>query len=238
MPLLRVAQSHSSFNQPPYCFYTFAKEHYRGWMNFWKEMDGDREKILSFAKKGEVDNPEEWFDSLHHFLFDVFSGDYKLLKKAAKKTFGEFLAQVAENHVNDPKDRNWYFLKGLLKSDFIRVMEYAAEMPDVKQAVGYVNARTPEFGAKLYSEWLLSKTQHFKEMQTIASTMNKKAAEIEKGATGKTILSRLVAEDKIRHAGFPNEVFEVVCVHSDFIVVEDRNNKEGYIFDTWNVEKA
>jgi hypothetical protein len=218
--------------------YTFADEQKKGWLEFWKDMDGDRDKILDFAKKADVDNPEEWFNSLHKFLFDLFAGDVKLLRKAAKKSFGEFLAQVAENHVNDPKPTDWYYLKGLRQRDFVRVMEYASMMPDVRGAIAYVNARTPEYGAKLYNEWLLSKTPQNKELKSIASDMNKKAYEIEKEATGKDGLLDLTAETKVKHAAFPGEVFTAVEVDDEeaFVVVEDKNEKENYVFDIWNLE--
>ena len=239
MPLLRIAQSHSCLNQPPYCLYTFAEEQRKGWLEFWKDMEGDREKILDFAKKADVENPPEWFDSLHKFLFDFFSGDVKLLKNAAKKSFGEFLAQVAENHVNDPKPTDWYFLKGLRQRDFVRVLEYASMMPDPRGAIAYVNARTPEYGAKLYNEWLLSKTPQNKELKSIASDMNKKAYTLEKDATGKDILSELTEETKVKHSAFPRELFTAVGVDTaeGFVVVEDKNNKESYVFDIWNLEK-
>lgn len=209
-------------------------------MVFWKEMDGDKEKILEFAEKSEIENPEDWYEELHRFLFDFFSGDDRLLKKAAKKTFGEFLKQLAENHVNNPKEKMWYFKKGLKPKDFIRVMQFAAEMSEPRQAISYINARTPDFGAELYSEYILSKTPGKKEIQSIASDLNKKAYMLEVQATKKTAFDIFAVGDVVSHSLFPNDEFTVVAVdkENEMLVLEDDKERESYVFDLWNLEKA
>lgn len=255
MPLKIKSFNHDCLNQPPRNLYSFAGEQRSAWSLFWEEMDGDLDKILKFANDSGIENPEEWFESLHHFLFDVFSGNPKLLKKAAKKTFQEFLAQVAENHINDPKDKYWYFGKGLTKQQFIRMIEGAATVVDLRQSIAYLNARASnDFGSKLYSEYILSKTPQKKEIISIASEMNKKAWEIESELSGKEISANIA--DKIMHLRFPGEEFTVTEVHRSVakikidgetqhiepiqtcLVVKDSKGKTGYIFDLWNVEKA
>lgn len=239
MPLLRVSQTHTCLNQPPRCLYEFAEEHRKGWCSFWKALDGDLDKILDFAKKAEVANPEEWYSELHRFLFDVFSGDYRLLKKAAKADFGGFISQIAENHVNDPKEDNWYFLKGLTYNKFLAMLEYAANIPVPHDAIANINSHVPGFGAKLYSEFLLSKTKHKSEIKSIASEINKKAYDLEKGLTGKTFFDNIPNKEfKVKYAGCPNEILNVVAVdkENEFIIVEDSDKNEGFIFGVWDVE--
>lgn len=237
MPLLRIAQTHKCLNQPSYRLYTFAEEQKKNWYKFWEEMGGDQEKIIDFAKKGEVDNPEDWYEELHRFLFDLFAGDVKLLKKAAKSDFRGFLAQVAENHVNNPKDKYWYYKKSIKPNDFIRVLEYGAQFEDPIRAISYVNARMPEYGVKLYNEWLLSKVINKNELVTIASNMNKEAYKIEEEISG-SVFTKIAIDDKIKHFRFANEEFKVLDINKEdeFIVVEDGDGKEGYFFDYWNVE--
>lgn len=237
MPLLKIAQTHKCLNQPSYRLYTFAEEQKKNWYKFWEEMGGDRDKILDFAKKAEVDNPEDWYEELHRFLFDLFAGDIKLVKKAAKADFKGFLAQVAENHVNNPKDKYWYFGKGMKPTDFIRIVQYAAQFEDPVRSISYINARTPEYGVKLYNEWLLSKVINKNELVTIASNMNKEAYKLEAPIAG-SVFDRVAVEDKIKHLRFANEEFKVLEINKDdnFLVVEDKDGKEGYVFDYWNVE--
>lgn len=254
MPLLKVAQSHSCLNQPVRNFYIFSPTHKAGWLKFWEEMDGDQDKILDFAKKAEIDNPKEWYEELHRFLFDFFAGNDKLLKSAAKKKFSDFLAQVAENHINDPKDKYWYFGKGLNPNEFIRVMEYAAEFSKPEEAIIYINARTPDYGAELYSEWLLSKTLNKNEFVSLASNLNKKAYLLENEVLGKDHFLRIKIGSKISHAKFPGEEFTVKEVKRSVhrvrrnkqivarlvpgtlqIIVEDEKGKVGHILDPWNI---
>jgi len=97
MPVLN-AQKHQWTKQPPYNFYHFPEEHRDGWEKFWESMDGDLDKVLKFAKTTGIECPNEWAESLHIFLFDIFAGNPKLLKKAAKENFKGFLGTVAKNY--------------------------------------------------------------------------------------------------------------------------------------------
>jgi hypothetical protein len=240
MPLLKVSQTRDYFNPKPNCSYNFAKEQTGNWITFWEEMDGDINKILEFAKESGIDNPQDWFDELHRFLFDVFSGNDKLLKKASKGQFKDFLAQVAENHVKNPKDLDWYYLKGTNPKEFIRVVEFASSFTDQKQAVAYINARVPEFGAKLFSEYILSKAPHKNEIVSIASKMNKEAYEIEKKISGKDIFDSIKVGSKIKHSKCGEEIFEVIAIdtQNEMFIVQDSREKEHYFFDVWNVKNA
>jgi len=230
-----------SFNKPaPNNLYHFPREHKAGWQAFWESMDGDTDKILDFAKKSDIDSPEEWFSALHLFLFDVFSGNPNLLKVASGKSFGEFLKQVAENHTKDPKDKNWYVEKGITKNKFIAALERAADIADVKQAIGYVNARIVNLGFYLYSEYLLAKTEGKSKLKSVASGMNKQAYELEHKALGYSPLEDLAIGDKIGHSLAPHNVFMVVDVVKDnstieMIVARDLHGKAAYIEDIWNV---
>ena len=252
MPLLRVSQKHTCFELKEYNAYKFNDKQKPMWLEFWKEMGGDLDKILEFAEKSEVDNPVEWTNDLHKFLFDFFSGSEKLLKQAAKKDFSAFLAQVAENHINDPKEKYWYFKKGLKIRDFISVMENASIFDKPKEAVCYINARTPDYGAELYSEWLLSKAINKKDLVSVASDLNKKAYRLEEEITGRTILDTVKVDGstKLKHSRFPNNELTVVGVHKaalkisangdcedkSYMVIKDEKGKTGYIFDPWNVK--
>ena len=155
MPLLLKAQTHSNNRYDGYATYQFVPKHKPEWREFWEQMDGDKDKILEFAKNGGVERPEEWYQGLHKFLFDFFCGDEKILLTASEKDFNGFIAQVAENHINDPKEKWWYIDKGLNQDTFIRCLERAADIPGVSGAVSYLNARMRDFGAELYSEYLL-----------------------------------------------------------------------------------
>ena len=252
MPLLRVSQQHSCFELKDFNAYKFNDKQKPMWLEFWKEMDGDTDKLLDFAKNAEIDNPIDWVNTLHKFLFDFFSGSEKLLKQAAKKDFKAFLTQVAENHINDPKEKYWYFKKGLKIRDFIRVMENAACFEKADESVRYINARTPDYGAELYSEWLLSKAINKKELVSVASDLNKKAYRAEEKLTGRTILDvvKVDGSTKLTHMRFPGSVLTVVGVHrpplkvaatndtedKSYMVIKDQHGKTGYIFDPWNVK--
>jgi hypothetical protein len=244
MPLLTTGQRHSWTKQPPYSFYNFPEMHKANWKTFWEEMDGDREKILAFAEKADIECPCEWFESLHRFLFDSFSGDVKLMKKASKEGFGAFLAKIAENHINDPKDKYWYFDKGITQGEFLHVLESASEIDDPRQAVSYINARVRDFGFDLYSEYILSKTKEKKELTSIASEMYKKAYELENAVAGRDLIS-VKAGDKIKHNLFADldlTVDEVSVDEEkklvDIVIAKDASNHTYYIEDVWNIERA
>ena len=238
MPLHHTAQNHSWVNMPPFGIYKFVDKQRPQWEAFWREMEGDIDKIAEFAQKSEVPSPYNWVEQLHRFLFDTFSGDPRLMKYAAKKNFGEFLKQVVENHINDPRERAWYASKGVQKRDYISTLERASLFEKPDEAIVFINARIIDMGAKLYSEYVLSKTPQSKEIVSIASKLNKQAYKIEQKITGKVIPFELKAGDEIKHARFPGEKFTVLEIDSEedpFLVVRDAENKVGYITDVWNV---
>jgi hypothetical protein len=208
MPLLRV----SAHPIPTAGSYKFCKQHKELWNEFWEEMDGDMDKILDFAEKAGVDDPKEWFEELHRFLFDFFCGDPKILKNAAKKTFGSFISEVVKNHVNNPKCDWWYHTKGLSKQQFIKALEMAADFEDPKQAINHLNARMADFGAKLYSEFLLSLANKKAEIKSIASQKNQEAFKIEHEVFGKNLLDNFQVGSIVGHSLFANSELEILEV--------------------------
>jgi len=239
MPFLKLGQRFNK--QPPNNLYHFPYEHKEGWMTFWKAMEGDMDKILAWAKKAGVEGPAEWFESLHRFLFDVFSGNPKLLKEASGKTFGEFLKQVAKNHTTDPKPKQWYTVRGLTRSGFIGALERAAEISNLRQAIAYVNARVLDMGFYLYSEYLLSKSEGKSKLKSVASDLNKKAYNIECTALGESPLASLKKGSTVEHGLFPGEALMVVDIVSDdqdidMVVARDSQGNPAYIEDIWNLK--
>jgi len=241
MPLL-TAQKKCWTKQPPYNFYHFPEEHRAGWEKFWKEMDGDAEKVLDFAKKADIECPPEWFESLHRFLFGVFCGNPKLLKQAASKDFNTFVGQTAKNHQNEPKERDWYTIRGVTHPDFVAMLERAAEVKDVRQAVAFINARVKDFGFFLYSEYVLSKTEGKSEIKSVASNLNKQAYELECAAIGESPIGGLDAGCTIVHALFPEDQFNVTEVirkdneEIETLVTQDKQGHVAFIGDIWNVQ--
>jgi len=243
MPLL-TAEKHQWTKQPPYNFYHFPDEHRAGWEVFWEEMDGDLDKILEFAKKAKIESPNEWFESLHRFLFDTFSGNVKLLKVGADTSFGTFLGKVTKVHKDKPKGKQWYTVRGITKNKFIAMLERASDINDVRQAVAFMNARVKDLGFFLYSEFILSKTKGKSELKSVASNLNFQAYELEYRTLGKTLLSSVSAGSKINHCMFPGEVFEVMDVSYEpsiardkpsMIVASDTAGRIAFITDVWNV---
>jgi hypothetical protein len=240
MPLL-TAEKHQWTRQPPYNFYHFPEEHRIAWQIFWKEMDGDIDKILAFAKKADIECPNEWYESLHRFLFLTFSGNAKLLKVAADTSFGTFLQKVRDNHTNDPKHKQWYTVRGITKDKFIAMLERAADIKDIRQSVAHINARVKDLGFFLYSEFILSKTKGKSEIKSVASDLNHKAYEIEKAAIGESPLGTLQPNATIYHNLFPDDQFRVAEIVKDkdinMIVAYDQNNNVSFITDIWNVQQ-
>ncbi len=241
MPQL-TAQKHSWIRQPPYNFYHFPEEHRKGWEKFWKEMDGDETKVLDFAKKADIECPCEWFESLHRFLFGVFCGNPKMLKHAASKDFKTFLGQTAKNHQNEPKERDWYTIRGITHPNFVAMLERAAEVNDVRQAVAFVNARVKDFGFYLYSEYILSKTEGKSEIKSVASDLNKQAYELECKAIGESPIGGLDDGCIINHSLFPEDKFVVTEVlrkvndEIETLVAQDKDGHIAFIQDLWNVQ--
>jgi len=242
MPLL-TAEKHQWTKQPPYNFYHFPDEHRAGWKVFWEEMDGDLDKILAFAKKADIECPNEWYESLHRFLFLTFAGNVKLLKCGADTSFGTFIQKVRDNHFNNPKNKQWYTVRGITQNNFVAMLERAAEIKDIRQVVAFVNARVKDLGFYLYSEFLLSKTKGKSEIKSVASDLNKKAYKLESEAMGHSPLAILESGNIIRHSLFPEDEFEVTEVVKDdndkinLIVTKDTNGHVAFIVDVWNVQR-
>jgi len=126
MPQIKTAQTSRNLDQVTQGQYQFFDHNRKGWEAFWEEMGGDRDKILKWAADVNLDFPEEWYTGLHQFLFGLSSGDPKLLKQAAKaRTFCEFLAEVTENHLEDPKPSEWYISKGTTPDKFQSTLQNA-----------------------------------------------------------------------------------------------------------------
>lgn len=239
MPLL-TAEKHQWTSQPPYNFYHFPMEHLAAWETFWKEMDGDMDKILAFAEKSKVECPKEWFESLHRFLFDTFSGNVKLLKQGADSSFGTFLGKVTKAHEDNPKEKQWYTVRGITKDKFIAMLERASQIKDVRQAVAFVNSRVKDLGFYLYSEFLLSKTKAKSEIKSVASDLNKQAFDLEVEALGHSPVFNADVGDTVEHGLFPGEEFTVLEAVRDgdtltMLVASDSAGRVAFITDLWNV---
>ena len=236
MPLLK-AQRYKELKRKPEGNYKFNESQKKQWEAFWEHQDGDMDKILAFAEKGDVSNPAGWYEALHLFLFGALSGNPKLTKMAARNKFGDFLVQVIENHMAEPKQRWWYGQKGTNQRNFLAMLERASDIPDEDGAVTYMNAHIPDFGMDIYSEFLLTKTKEKANIKSIASDMNEKAYRIEQEA-GFDILDRIAVGAHVEHYDFPNEEFRVtdVDVGNELITVEDQKGIVGYIRDPWNIQ--
>ena len=241
MPLL-TAEKHQWTKQPPYNFYHFPEEHRAGWQTFWEEMDGDLDKILAFAKTADIECPNEWYESLHRFLFLTFAGNVKLLKCGADTSFGTFLQKVRDNHFNNPKNKQWYTVRGITQNNFIAMLERATDIKDIRQVVAFVNARVKDLGFYLYSEFLLSKTKGKSEIKSVASTLNKKAYKLESAAIGHSPLEDLQDGHTVRHSLFPDDAFEITEIIRDdnkaisMLVASDTAGRVAFITDLWNVQ--
>jgi len=233
MSLLIDAQSHSCFNLPKPGLYHFSEEHRQGWSEFWHIMDGDLDKIVDWAVKAGIEDPEIWYNELHKFLFDVYSGDYRLLRKAAADNFQSFLASLANNHSNEPKDRRWYTSIGLLPDEFVRILESASELKDIRDVIHYINGRVPDLGFKLYEQFLLSRTGVQKKTARIISNLRKKAFEIE-AEYGCVKLPQ--PGNVVGHINFPGEKFVVTAVVNKIITAMDENGKDCFFADPWNLD--
>lgn len=235
MPLYKEAQSHSCFDQKPVGIYSFVEDQKENWRAFWKVHNGDVEKILDFAKKSGIENPWNWVDELHLFLFNRFSGNINLLKHAASKNFNSFLAQVLKNHINNPRNPKWYLKFGVNYKMFTSYLEKAInDYEKDSDAIIFLNARIRNFGSEIHSEFILSKTNEVKNIKSIASKKNKEAYDIEL----KEIGNQFKIGSTISYTKFPEEEFEIIDIDTkdDYLVVEDKNEAIGYIFDTWNAQ--
>jgi hypothetical protein len=246
MPLYKTAQRNSLFRPALDDFYVFPEVHKGNWMRFFEAMDADEEKILSWAEKSDIKHPKAWYESLHKFLFDVYSGTPKLLKKAAKESFQAFLKDVRANHMKNPKPDYWYHhQQGVTLQRFVDVLQEAAELAEPEQAISYINARMMNLGYHLYSEYILSKTDQYKKVKHVASEMNREAYDLECLALGKNPLSTIEEGDFVYHT-VANEKFKVERViwddpdHTSLSTIVARNDKNAPVVftDLWNLKQA
>jgi len=239
MPMVLTAQNKDR-KQPPRSLYTFVEAQKLQWKEFWKGMDGDQDKITEFAKKSGVEAPEEWCETLHRFLFDLYPSD-PLSRHAASATFDKFTEKIADAHVKEPKERNWYTLLGMTENSFIAMLQRASVIDDPVVAIKYLNSRIRDFGSDLYSEFLLAKAPGAKEFKSIASKLNDRAYKLEVAA-GIDILGDLAPGTVVAHELWPGETFTVVgaLVYNgkNIIAVEDTNGICGYVLDKWNLTLA
>lgn len=208
MPLLKVADRY--FDDRPSCLYDFPKEHKETWCEFWKSLDGDHDKIIDFAKKAGVENPVEWAEELHRFLFDVFIGCPELAKKASKENFGKFLDTVAKEHEKNPKDKRWYLERGILPDDFAPCLKAAAELEKPSEAINHLNNHIVNFGNDLYSEFLLLKTKQSAELKSLASKLTKDAYDMERKVLGDKhpVSASIKVGATFKHKNFDDTAFE------------------------------
>ncbi len=235
MPLFETAQTHTTtFNMPPSGLYRFDEVHRVGWAKFWQTMKGDVDKIVDWAKTAEIKEPEGWTNELYKFLFGNYSGSLQLLRKAAKADFSGFIAQVAENHLNDPRVEGWYTNRGVTLKSFVSVLEKAAAVTDVEQAVHYLNGRIRDFGFQLYDEYLLSKAGHFDELKSVASQMRKRSYEMEYEHAG--VKQDYREGDLLAHLYHPGDEFRMLGESGGILITEDQDGHACYIPDPWNTE--
>lgn len=237
MPLV-TAQAKSYSQVDSYNTYDFAHKHKSGWMAFWEEMGGDKEKIISFAEKSGVDRPTEWFNSLYRFLFGVFCGDEDMFDgvklTAASKDFQTFLEKTLKNHQDNPKDKWWYINKGTTEAAFIAMLERASSIEQQENEIAYINARIKDLGNELYSEFLLTKAGHMKEINSVASEMNRKAYEFEK-QSGIDVVANMHVGDTVKHSLFANHKYTILEKADNVLVVKDELGRIGYVTDPWNL---
>lgn len=219
MPLFKIAES-KNLEVPVHGLYTFAEEQYCNWHKFWMDMGGDIDKILKFATDLGIEEPKEWYEELHRFLFSVFCGSYKIVTASKSSKFNSFLKEVIENHKKEPKDQYWYSCKGLSKDDFFRIFEVASEFEDPKESIRYINSRVPDFGSKVYNEWVLTQAMKKEELRSIANNKMKNANKIE-SEVFKT--KEWNVGEKIQYFGFDDdlEIIEVNTCSAKKIAVKD-----------------
>jgi hypothetical protein len=207
-------------------------------------MDGDFDKIIKFAEDSKIECPNEWFESLHRFLFGIYYGDPKILKCGAfeDKGFKDFVKKTSEEHKKNPMDKYWYTVRGITKDNFIAMLERACEVNDPRQSVAFVNARVKDYGFFLYSAYLLSKTKGKSEVKTQASKLNQQAYQLETDAIGESPISGVTAGLTVTHALFPEEFFMVTDVvrtasnELEMLVTRDKQGHVAFIKDVWNVQ--
>jgi len=234
--LLKTAQTNRpGFSQVTEGMYQFFPKHMAAWSEFWKNMDGDRERILAWANDVGIQFPKGWYTALYQFLFNHFSGDEKLLRSAAKEEkFHEFIAQVVENHIKEPQDKWWYINKGVTYDKYIRMMEHAAEISDSYHAVAFINARCRNLGDELYNEYLLGVAGKKAEVKLEADKLNRKAYELERGVYE----SNYEPGDKVCYSLDPEVDLTVVGAVDNGILAARDTGALSYIEDLWNLRRA
>jgi hypothetical protein len=213
MPLLKIADRY--VDDKPRCLYDFPRSHKPLWEEFWRALDGDYDKILDFAKKGGVENPVEWLEELHRFLFDVFSGCPELVKKASADAFGKFINKIAEQHIKNPREKHWYLERGVLPDDFIDCLKEASKLETPKETILYLNNQIINFGTDLYSEFLLLKTKQSADIKALASKLTKDAYDIELAIVGDAhpVRSHIKLGSKFKHKNCGDVTFECTGTH-------------------------
>ena len=48
----------------------------------------------------------------------------------ADTSFGSFIQKVRDNHFNNPKNKQWYTVRGITQNNFISMLERAADIAD------------------------------------------------------------------------------------------------------------
>ena len=212
--------------------YRFYDKHRTGWKRFWAEMGGCMESTVQWAKDAGIESPEQWYNSLHLFLFNKFDGNEDLLRKAAKsKAFGDFLSQVAENHINCPKEDMWYINMGLTHGHFVADLERAIEFECPHDAVSFLDSKSPELGGCLYDEFILSLTGWVEEVRSAASELNKQAFLLE----DQVYTHKFYAGQKVSHFFYPGKELEVLGVVDNKVVAKHNTGCLSVIEDVWNL---
>lgn len=222
-------------------WYEFPEEHRSLWVRFWDDHEGDLDKVCDFAEKAGIESPKEFYNALHWFLFDSFSGNPEILKKAAGKDFKSFVAQVLKNHINSPKDKNWYRKHNTTHEKFIAALEGVEETSTHDQSISYINARVHPMGSHLFHEWLLSQTKLRNEIVSVASKMNKRAYLIEKHS-GRDPIKGLKYGSTVGHSLHPNKRYFVLATIKNgkdrVVVVRNDLGHRCFIPDVWNIVEA
>lgn len=167
MPELRARYGRP---ERPFGAYQFSEAERPRWEAFWRSVDGDCRRAYKYAKNAKLTNPQEFVGALHRFLFFVWPGfdftkeaDDSQKKTAARgpKDFRSYVLKVADEHFEEPLNKDWYLDHGCTRSSFVemlrRVGNMAAEDENDEDEflVAQVNARVPELGHRLYEKYLL-----------------------------------------------------------------------------------
>ncbi len=242
MPLFKTAQRKSLLEPAVDDYYVFPEIHKYSWFKFFEAMDADEDKIIAWAEQADIKHPKAWYESLHRFLFDVYSGTPVMLKKAAKSLFSDFLLEVHGNHAKNPKPDYWYHQQQITSKRFLEVLEEAAAIEGCEQAIRYINARIMNLGFYLYSEYILSKTDFYKQVKHVASQKNKQAYDLESLVLGRAPVD-IHEGDTFCHAFCAEDKFVADRIVYDdpdqaspsVIIARNENNVPFFFTDLWNL---